>query len=298
MSKVFVIGLSGESIFLKVNHFHKPGETLHADSLNSECGGKGYNQAVALKKFGSNVSYLSSVGKDLYGDKCEKYLLEKGINAFMIKKDTPTALATILTNDLGDNQVTVFTGATNLLDEEDVLKVENEIASSNYLLLQLEVPLKANLKAVEIAKKNNVKIVINPAPAKNYTLEFLQSADIITPNEEEAKTIFNINNLEEIKEKMIELKIKEVIVTCGSEGALHFKNGNINKFPTLKVEAIDTTGAGDTFNAMLVYKLSNGYSVDESIKWANVAASLSATKRGVMEAIPSIDEIKKTCEKI
>ena len=293
MSKVFVIGLSGESIFLKVDHFHKLGETLHAKTLNTECGGKGYNQAVALKKFGSRVSYLSAIGKDVYGDKCEAFLDSQGIKSFMIRKDIPTALATILTNECGDNEVTVFTGATNLLDEEDVLKVESEIASSDYLLLQLEVPLKANLKAVEIAKKNNVKIVINPAPAQNYTLELLQSVDIITPNEEEAKTIFKVNNLLEINNKMADMKIKEVVVTCGSEGALHFKNGKINKSPTLKVKAIDTTGAGDTFNAMLVYKLSNGCDTEESIKWANVAASLSATKKGVMDSIPTLSGIKE-----
>ena len=263
MKKVFVIGLSGESIFLNVDHFHKLGETIHAESLETECGGKGYNQAVALKKFGADVTYLSSIGKDVYGDKCEKYLMDNGVKPIMIRKNLPTALATILTDKNSENQVTVYSGATVELSGKDVEEVEEEIKECDYLLLQLEVPLEANLKAVEIAKKHNVKIVINPAPAQNYTLELLQSADIITPNEEEAKTIFDL------------------------------KDGNIEIIPSIKVEAIDTTGAGDTFNAMLVYQLSLGLDTKESIRWANVAAALSTTKRGVMKAIPNVDEIKK-----
>lgn len=295
MKKVFVIGLSGESIFLNVDHFHKLGETIHAESLETECGGKGYNQAVALKKFGADVTYLSSIGKDVYGDKCEKYLMDNGVKTIMIRKNLPTALATILTDKNSENQVTVYSGATVELSGKDVEEVEEKIKECDYLLLQLEVPLEANLKAVEIAKKHNVKIVINPAPAQNYTLELLQSADIITPNEEEAKTIFDLKEepLEKILDKMDEHKIKEVIVTIGKNGAMHFKNGNIDIIPSIKVEAIDTTGAGDTFNAMLVYQLSLGLDTKESIRWANVAAALSTTKRGVMKAIPNVDEIKK-----
>lgn len=295
MKKIFVIGLSGESIFLNVDHFHKLGETVHADSLKTECGGKGYNQAIALKKFGADVTYLSSIGKDIYGDKCEKYLIDNGVKPIMVKKDLPTALATILTDKNSENQVTVYSGATVALNKKDIEKVENEIKECDYLLLQLEVPLEANLKAVEIAKKHNVKIVINPAPAQNYTLELLQNADVITPNEEEAKTIFDLKDepLEKILDKMDEYKIREVIVTIGKNGAMHFKNGNIEIIPSIKVEAIDTTGAGDTFNAMFVYQLSLGLDIKESIKWANVAAALSTTKRGVMDAIPNIDDIKK-----
>lgn len=295
MRKIFVVGLSGESIFLKVDHFHKLGETIHAQTLETECGGKGYNQAVALKKFGADVTYLSSIGKDVYGGKCEKYLMDNGVKPIMIRKNLPTALATILTDKNSENQVTVYSGATVELSGKDVEEVEEEIKECDYLLLQLEVPLEANLKAVEIAKKNNVKIVINPAPAQNYTLELLQSADIITPNEEEAKVIFDLKDepLEKIIDKMVEYKIKEVVVTIGKEGAMHFKDGIVEVIPSIKVNAIDTTGAGDTFNAMLVNKLSLGYDIKESIKWANIAAALSTTKRGVMNAIPTLDEIIK-----
>ena len=109
------------------------------------------------------------------------------------------------------------------------------------------------------------------------------------------ETIFDLKDesLEKILDKMDEYKIREVIVTIGKNGAMHFKNGNIEIIPSIKVEAIDTTGAGDTFNAMLVYQLSLGLDIKESIKWANVAAALSTTKRGVMDAIPNVDEIKK-----
>ena len=123
-NKIAVIGLSGESIFLNVDHFHKLGETVHADSLKTECGGKGYNQAIALKKFGADVTYLSSIGKDIYGDKCEKYLIDNGVKPIMVKKDLPTALATILTDKNSENQVTVYSGATVALNKKDIEKVE------------------------------------------------------------------------------------------------------------------------------------------------------------------------------
>ncbi len=295
MKRVFVIGLGGESLFLKVDHFHKIGETVQAQSLHSECGGKGYNQAVALQRFGANTIFLSAVGNDNNGDKCIKYLLDNNIDAKIIKKDLPTPLATILIDKNGENQVTVYNGAISLLNENDVDLYQKEISESDILLLQLEVPLNVNLRAMEIAKKNNVKVILNPAPAKLYSDELLQKADIITPNEEEARTIFKLNDnddLEIIKDKMKKFNIKEVIVTIGSNGALHFKNGKCQHFPGVFAKTIDTTGAGDIFNAMLAYQLSMNKEIEEAIKYANVCASISTTKKGVMEAIPSIKEVE------
>lgn len=295
-NKVVVIGLSGESIFLNVNDFHKKGETLHANCLNSEVGGKGYNQILALKKFGCDCFYLSGVGNDASGKKCEDFLIERNIKNLMLKKDLPTALATILINSRGDNQVTVYEGATNLLNEKDVILIGEEIKSSDVLSLQLEVPLCVNLKAAKLAKENNVKIIINPAPAINYSLELLQYADIITPNESEARKIFALSDnepIENISSKLDEYKIKEVIVTLGEKGAIYISKDKIKQYLPLKVCAIDTTGAGDTFNAMLAFKLANGFDIDLSIKYAIIASALSVTKSGVINAIPTTEEIEK-----
>lgn len=295
-NKVTVIGLSGESIFLSVDEFHKIGETLHTKSLNSEVGGKGYNQVLALKKFDCDVFFLSSIGSDASGKKCEEFLNERNIKNLMIKKDIPTAIATILTNSKGDNQVTVYEGAVSLLNESDVLSVSEEIKTSKVLSLQLEVPLSVNLKAAKIAKENNVKIIINPAPVINYSLELLQYADIITPNESEARKIFSLDendNLEKIKEKIEVLKLNEVIVTLGEKGAAYFNKKEIKYFPPLKVAPIDTTGAGDIFNAMLVKMIALGKDIDEAIKYAIVASALSVTKKGVVDAIPLLTEIEE-----
>lgn len=295
-NKVTVIGLSGESIFLSVDEFHKMGETLHANSFNSEVGGKGYNQVLALKEFDCDVFFLSSIGSDFNGKNCEKFLNERNIKNLMVKKDIPTAIATILTNSKGDNQVTVYEGAVSLLNEEDVLLISEEIKTSKVLSLQLEVPLCANLQAAKIAKENNVKIIINPAPVINYSLELLQYADIITPNESEARKIFSLDendDLEKIKEKIEDLKLNEVIVTLGEKGAVYFNKGETKYYSPLKVASVDTTGAGDIFNAMLVKMIALGKDVDEAIKYAIVASALSVTKKGVVNAIPLLSEIEE-----
>lgn len=295
-NKVTVIGLSGESIFLNVNKFHENGETLHANTFKSEVGGKGYNQALALNKFGSDIFYLSSVGKDYYGDKCEELFKEKNIRSLFVRKDAPTALATILTNDSGDNQVTVYDGATRLLDEKDIETIKNEILTSSVILLQLEVPLSVNLLAAKFAKENNVKVIINPAPVINYSEELLRLADIITPNESEARKIFGLEEYESITiitQKMKEKKIKEVIVTLGDKGAIHFFDDVVEYYLPLEVKAVDTTGAGDIFNAMLAYQISNNLDTSLAIEYAIVASALSVTKRGVVDAIPNLEEIKE-----
>lgn len=299
-NKVFVIGLSGESVFLNVDEYHKNGETLHSKTFKSEVGGKGYNQVIALNKFGSDVFYLSSIGYDYYGEKCEEFLKQKNVNSLFVKKDLPTAFATILTNSHGENQVTVYDGATRLLDKRDVLKVEDEIKTSSVVLLQLEVPLSVNLEAVRIAKANNVKVIINPAPAINYNLELLQYADIITPNESEARKIFGMNESEDINNilvKMKEVLIKEVIVTLGDKGAMRFFNESVEYYPPLKVKAVDTTGAGDIFNAMLAYMISNETEMKLAIEYAIIASALSVTRKGVVDAIFKLEEVKEEYEK-
>ena len=274
MAKISVIGLGGDSYFLEVDHFHKKGETVVADFKHEEFGGKGFNQAVACAKMGARVSFLCAVGKDADGEKgcetAEKY----GVEGYFVKnREKSTTVAFILTDKKGENQVTVYKGAE--LTVLDVCNFESEIASSDILLLQNEVPVEVNIKAIEIAKKYGVKVILNPAPAREIPDEIANEVFAITPNEQEIKAI-DID------------RFKNVITTVGKKGCI--VNNELIIKPR-KVKAVDTTGAGDTFNATLAVFLAEGFDLETACEYAVKASSLSVTKKYVLDAIPERNDI-------
>ena len=300
MNKVFVIGLSGNSYFLKSDYLPKKGETLITRDFTEEVGGKGYNQAVLLKKLGCDVFYLSSIGTDEGGKKCTDDLKARGINFSLLEKEDKTAFAYILRDKFGENIVLEYPGASLKLKVLDVLDYKEQIEASDVLSLQFEVPFSANLEAISIAKEKGVKIVINPAPYNSEYKSLLQFADVITPNEIEARQIFNLDDdepLEKILEKMEDEKLKEVIVTIGKNGCLHFKDGIMTKYETIKVNPVDTTGAGDSFNAMYCYSLANNFEQDDAITYSNICASLSTLYPGAINSEITIDMIKEIIKK-
>lgn len=276
MARISVIGICGNSIFMDVIHFHEKGETLRANRVFEEIGGKGFNQAVACGRMGADVSFLGAVGDDNFGEQCKKTAAEYGINGFWaVKKGSKTTFAVILTDINGENQVTCHRSAE--LSVDDVLAFEKEIAHSDILLLQQEVPDAVNEVAVEIAKKHHVRVVLNPAPAREIAVSIAASVFVVTPNEQEKKAI-DINRFD------------NVITTLGSKGC------SINDAVFVKaidVKPVDTTGAGDTFNGVLAVCLAEGKSLTEACEYAVTAAGLSVTKRGVLDAIPTREEIER-----
>ena len=174
MAKISVIGICGNSIFMDVDHFHEKGETLVANSFHEEIGGKGINQAIVAARMGAKVSFLGAIGDDSDGEKCKQTAIDYGINGcFAVKKGSKTTFAVILTDKNGENQVTGFRSAQ--LEKQDVLDFEGEIASSDILLLQHEVPEEVNEVAVEIANKHNVKVILNPAPIRPVSEKIAKS---------------------------------------------------------------------------------------------------------------------------
>lgn len=289
MAKIAVIGLSGQSIFMKVNNLPTPSTTIHSTNLYIEPGGKGYNQAVACKKLGAEVSYFSKVGCDEYGNICEKYLKDLGIKTIFEKdKIHSTALATILTDDSAENEVIVYKGASSNLNVSELKDFEREIANADVLLLQYEISIDVVKKAIEIAKENNTLVILNPAPAIYLDKEILNMADIVTPNYEEAKTLYGLDI-----EKLPSSINNTLIVTLGSKGSLLINNHTSKSFLPINVEAVDTTGAGDVFNAGLAVAIANKKSIDEAIEFATVASGLSVTKEHVMDSIPTKEMVEE-----
>ena len=276
MNKVAVIGIVGNSVFLPVEKFHVGGETVEAKSVHFELGGKGFNQAVAAARYGAKVSFLAAVGKDSYNN-VKEFLDNEKIDGTLIEKQENTAFAAIVTDAKGSNRVTVYQGAQLLA--EDVAVFENAIKNADILLLNNEVAEEVNVKAIEIAKRYGIKVILNPAPARKTCNYILENVDLFTPNEHETLGLEEKEN---------------VVVTLGGDGC--FIRSINEKIPPVKVKAVDTTGAGDTFNGVLAATFANDTSIKTACQTATVAAGLSVSAVHAVSSIPyraEIEEFKK-----
>ncbi len=272
MKKVTVIGIVGNSVFLPVDHFHVGGETIEAGDVHFEYGGKGFNQAVAAARFGAEVTFIAAVGQEDM-EAIEKILQKEGIASKLVPKSTPTAFAAIVTDKNGLNRVTVFQGAQ--LSVGDVKSLEDCIKEADILLLNNEVEETVNLCASKIAEKNGVQIILNPAPQRDTAKELLDRVAYFTPNEHEAEGLENYPN---------------VLQTLGDKGC--YIKAEDRVVPAMKVKAVDTTGAGDTFNGVLAAELALGKELEQAIQSAVRASGNSVTKKGAVSSIPYREEIE------
>ena len=279
MSKIAVIGIVGNSVFLPVERFHVGGETVEATDIHFEPGGKGFNQAVAAARFGAEVAFLGAVGADFL-ESASSFLEKEGIKSCLApKKDKKTAFAAIVTEASGANRVTVYQGAE--LSPDDVCDFADEIQSADILLLNNEVPEAVNLEAVRIAKAAGVPVILNPAPARATDPEILSAVGLFTPNEHETLGLEDKKN---------------VIVTLGKRGSRDLESGEI--IPPFDFgAAVDTTGAGDTFSGVLSAALAEGYGRGEAIRLATAASSLGVTRKYAVSSIPNRDEIFEKLQK-
>lgn len=272
MSRIAVIGIAGNSVFLPVERFHVGGETVEAKSVHFEPGGKGFNQAVSAARYGAEVAFLGAVGADGY-DGIKKYLESDGIKAYLPLKQGCSAFAAIVTDANGINHVTVHQGVD--LTPADVDAFADEITSADILLLNNEVPENVNIRAIEIAKANGVKVVLNPAPARESAAYILDNVDLFTPNEHETLGIEDKSNM---------------IVTLGSKGCLLKELGEV--VPAISAgKVVDTTGAGDTFNGVLVAMLADGADLKTAALKANTASGIGVTRKYAASSIPTKAEI-------
>ena len=273
MSKIAVIGLVGNSAFLSVDSFHKGGETIVAKEIHFEPGGKGFNQAVSAARFGADVSFLGAVGGD-YIDEARQFLENENIKPYLVKKQGNSPYACILTDSAGENRVTVYSGVT--LSENDVDLFAKEIASSDVLLINNEVPEEVNERATKIAKEKGVLVILNPAPSKPIMDYLLENVDIFTPNQHETEFLNGKQN---------------IVITLGGNGCLIKETGKI--LPPLDVGIpVDTTGAGDCFNGVFATALGDGFNVETSARLAIVASGVSVTRKYAVSSLPYKNELK------
>ncbi len=272
MNKITVVGLAGQSVFLPVDHFHVGEETLEALSFQTQPGGKGFNQAVAAARFGAEVTFCCAVGSDGYGSVIADTLASEGVVPLMAEKNGPTAYAVIITDRSGRNHVTEFTGAA--LTPEDARRFENAIQASDILMLSNEIPQSVAIACAQTARRHHVRVLLNPAPFHPLSESYKQLIDLFTPNEHECEGLDGYTN---------------VIETLGSRGCRLRMTGRL--IPAEAVTAVDTTGAGDTFNGVLAAMLVQGKSLEEAARIANKAAGISVTRAGAVSSIPYRHEL-------
>lgn len=296
MKKILVIGSSNIDLVARVKRFPNNGETIIGESFNTYLGGKGLNQAISAKLANADVTFLTALGNDNNKDYILNELKKYDLNVCPIIKNANTGTAIILVNEqTGENQIVVNGGANILLNKKDIDDNISLINEADYILLQLEIPLDVIEYIVDIANKQNKTIILNPAPFKELPRSILSKLTFITPNEGELYKLVNNSSLDYLTNasSLLELGIKNVIVTLGSNGSCFITNNYNEKIDAIKVNAVDTTGAGDSYNGVFVASLSLGYSIKESLKLSTIASAISVTKNGASSSYPSFEEIMK-----
>ena len=299
MSEITVLGIFVADISFSGPKIPSIGETILGKKYNVGPGGKGCNQAIAISRLGGNVSFISKIGKDNYGELALNTLKKNEISVENILQDgnQQTGVAGILVDEnTGKNAINVIVGAPTSITIDEINKKINLIKKSKIFLTQLELPKNVTLHCLKSAKESGCITILNPAPASEISKEFYDNIDFFTPNETEAEfyTGIKITNEKETKqaaEKLIKLGVKKVIITLGDKGLFYTDGKEEIYLKASSVKAIDTTGAGDAFNGGLAYGLSKEKNIKECLQLANKVAGLSTTKLGAGDSMPFLKDI-------
>lgn len=299
--KIVVIGSSNTDMVIKSDRLPKPGETILGGNFLMNHGGKGANQAVAAARLGGDVTFICKIGNDIFGNETLEMFHKEGIDTTYvgITPQEPSGVALINVDKKGENCIVVASGANGTLSVDDIQNAETAIKQASIVIMQLETPIESVTYAAKMAKKDGITVILNPAPAPTQQLpdDLLANVDILIPNVTEAEIIsgMHITDDESAKEaiRYISSKgIKTVIITMGAKGALAYENNKFTHIPAFKVEAVDTTAAGDIFCGGLCVALSEGKNLKDAIIFASKASSISVTRMGAQVSIPLRKEIQ------
>lgn len=296
---IVVVGSSNTDMIIKVPRIPKPGETILGGTFSTAAGGKGANQAVAAARAGGNVTFVASVGNDLFGNQAVRNFQTDKINVEHIKRNEgiPSGVALIFVDEKGENSIAVASGANALLSPDDIHKAKSAFENAGVLVVQLETPLASVHEALLLAHKNNILTILNPAPAQPLSDELLKYVTIITPNETEAELLTGIPVDSEPSAKMaadilLSKGVKTVLITMGAKGSFIATENYSKIVPGFEVKAVDTTAAGDVYNGALAVGISKGSKLYDAVVFANAAAALSVTKLGAQPSSPYENEIE------
>ena len=301
MNTITVIGSINLDRTIRVKQMPKPGETMHTKEIFSAGGGKGANQAVAAKRSEAVTNFIGAIGNDESGEMMRELLSEEGIDLAGVQtlEKQATGEAYIIVDDQGENSIMIHSGANNAFTPQQVKEHAEVIKASDFVVAQFESTLESTIEAFSIAREAGVKTILNPAPAlEDVPEELLRVTDMIIPNETETEILTGIqvsdeSSLKAAAEHLHQLGIEAVIITIGSKGAFYDVQGRSGIVPAFKVNAVDTTAAGDTFIGAMSSVLEKDFSnLEEAIKYGNKASSVTVQRFGAQPSIPYKNELK------
>ncbi|WP_144468304.1 ribokinase [Bacillus pumilus] len=290
MSHIVVVGSCSMDLVVTSNKRPNAGETVLGESFKTVPGGKGANQAVASARLGADVYMVGRVGDDAYGQNILNNLQDQGVRTSYMKPVTEmeSGTAHIILAE-GDNSIVVVKGANNEVTPDYVREALSTIDDIGMVLIQQEIPEETVEAVCAICSEKEIPVILNPAPARKVSQQVLDQATYITPNEHEAVLMFNGRSIEDALRQYP----NKLLITEGKNGVRYFDGLKEVLVPGFQVEAVDTTGAGDTFNGALAVALTEGKSLYDALAFANLAASMSVTKFGAQGGMPTREELER-----
>lgn len=297
MSKITVIGSSNMDLTVRTPRIPARGETVFGGDVVMSFGGKGANQAVAVARLGGDVRFITKVGQDANGRLMVEHFAQEGMCTTGVIQDSESqsGSAWICVDDNGDNSIIVMPGANGAMTVADLKPFEDEIKSSDYLLMQLEVPMEVVEYAAALAASAGVKVILNPAPACPLSDALLSKVFALTPNETECRLLCGAeaSDDDEANAAVLYRKgVRNVIVTLGDKGSMLYNSDGVVTVPARKVNAVDTVAAGDTYNGAFTVALAKGKSFVEAMEYATAASAIAVTRAGAQASIPFASELE------
>jgi ribokinase len=297
--RICVVGSAMVDLVARVPKLPEPGETLVGSTFQIGFGGKGSNQAVMAARLGANVAMVARLGQDVFGENTLTNYKKQGIDTRFVLMDESrfSGVAPISVDEgSGQNAIVIIPGANMGLSPAGVRDARELIQSTQIVICQLEIPIESTMEAFKIAREAGVITILNPAPAAELPDELLALSDICIPNETEARILtgHTVNTPESATfagKALLKRGPHSVIITLGEKGAVCFEGDTIDYIPAEKVEAVDTTGAGDAFVGTLAFQLAGGHPMTSAVRSAVAVASRSVLKEGTQTSFPCYDDV-------
>lgn len=296
---IVVVGSSNIDLIVRLSRLPKPGETVGDGEYSQAHGGKGANQAVAAARAGAEVSFISSLGEDEFGQRMLRDFRQNGINTDYIKQAAgiPTGTASIWVDAQGENSIAAAPGANNQLTPEYIDECRILLSGADLILLQLEMPFETTEYIIDFCASLGKKIMLNAAPAHELERKHVKPLHSLIVNETEAAMISGmpVESRDEVQaaaKALLDMGSQIVVITLGAQGAFFMSKREQQFVDTYPVKPVDTTAAGDVFCGVLASQIIKNRKLVDAIKYANAAAALSTTRAGAQPSVPSRTEIQ------
>lgn len=302
--KIVVVGSVNTDMVVKSERIPAPGETVTGGQFVMAAGGKGANQAVAAARLGAEVTLVAKVGADVFGNQAVEGYRSEGIATDLIFRDPhhATGVALILVDQQGENSIAVAPGANFAITAEEVRRAAARIREADVLLLQLEIPMAVVETAARLAADAGVAVVLDPAPAAPVSDALLRAVKVIKPNENEAERLTGVcvsdeDSARRAAARLLERGVRHAVITMGPRGALLASGERMVLVAPPKIEAVDSTAAGDAFTAGLACAMARDLPLEDAVREASFAGALAAMKLGAQPSMPTAAEVAEFRQK-